>query len=71
MSENIQLIISGAATQFTSEQLDILFQLIHKSWLKEDEKARQQLVAFIGKIGHDSRQGKEVEKVTCVCFTLA
>ena len=63
VSENVQSIIAAAAPQFTSDQLDVLFSLIHKSWLQEDERARQQLVSFIGKIGHNSKLSKEIEKV--------
>ena len=70
VSENVQSIISGAAPQFTADQLDVLFKLIHKSWLQEDERARKQLVSFIGRIGHNSKQSKDIEKVRVFITTL-
>ncbi|CAK8688756.1 unnamed protein product [Clavelina lepadiformis] len=71
VSENIQSIISGAAPQFNEQQLDLLFSLIHKSWSSEDERARRQLVSFIGKIGHNAKLGKDMEKVLNLLWDLA
>lgn len=71
VSENVQSILSAAAVHFNDSQLDQLFQLIHHSWLREDEKRRQQLVSFIGRIGHNSRQSKPMEKVLDLLWDLS
>jgi len=63
VSENVQSIISGASPQFSEQQLDLLFTLTHKSWRSEGERARQQLVSFIGTIGRNTKFGRDMEKV--------
>ncbi|XP_077972925.1 ubiquitin carboxyl-terminal hydrolase 24-like [Styela clava] len=71
VSENVQSILSAAAVRFNDSQLDQLFQLIHHSWLREDEKRRQQLVSFIGRIGHNSKSSKTMEKVLDLLWDLS
>nr|CAB3267565.1 ubiquitin carboxyl-terminal hydrolase 48-like [Phallusia mammillata] len=71
VSENVQSIISGASPQLNEQQLDLLFSLIHKSWLTQGEKARQQLVSFIGRIGHNTKSGRDMEKVLTLLWDLA
>jgi len=66
VAENIQLIVASAAPEFNEHQLDLLYKLVHKSWLKEDERARLQLISFIGLVGRKFRASKQTEKVQTV-----
>ncbi|XP_071548346.1 ubiquitin carboxyl-terminal hydrolase 24-like isoform X1 [Panulirus ornatus] len=69
--DNIHRIMAAAATRFNPHQFDHLLSLIRKSWDKGNDRLREKLLSFIGKIGQDSRLGRTAEKMLDALWELA
>lgn len=69
--DNIHRIMAAAATRFNPHQFDHLLSLIRKSWDEGNDRLREKLLSFIGKIGQDSRLGRTAEKMLDALWELA
>ncbi|KAG7165384.1 Ubiquitin carboxyl-terminal hydrolase 24-like 1 [Homarus americanus] len=69
--DNIHRIMAAAATRFSPHQFDHLLSLIRKSWDDGNDRLREKLLSFIGKIGQDSRLGRTAEKMLDALWALA
>ncbi|CAL4091223.1 unnamed protein product, partial [Meganyctiphanes norvegica] len=71
VTDNIHRIMSTAATRFNPYQFDHLLGLTRKSWDDGNDRLREKLLSFIGKIGQDSRLGRTAEKMLDALWELA
>ncbi|XP_019857623.1 PREDICTED: ubiquitin carboxyl-terminal hydrolase 24-like [Amphimedon queenslandica] len=70
--ENIHNILAYAASRFSPQHMDTLFQLIQQSWEKaSSDRYREKLLGLIGKIGKDDRTGKTASKILELLWGLA
>lgn len=69
--DNIHRIMAAAATRFNPQQFDHLLSLVRKSWDNGNDRLREKLLSFIGKIGQDSRLGQTAVKMLDALWELA
>ncbi|KAK8401660.1 hypothetical protein O3P69_001054 [Scylla paramamosain] len=69
--DNIHRIMAAAATRFNPQQFDFLLGLVRKSWDGGNDRLREKLLSFIGKIGQDSRLGQTAVKMLDALWELA
>ncbi|XP_068228806.1 LOW QUALITY PROTEIN: ubiquitin carboxyl-terminal hydrolase 24-like [Palaemon carinicauda] len=69
--DNIHRIMAAAASRFNPHQFDHLLTLVRKSWDTGNDRLREKLLSFIGKIGKDSRLGRTAEKMLDTLWELA
>ncbi|XP_069185948.1 ubiquitin carboxyl-terminal hydrolase 24 isoform X1 [Procambarus clarkii] len=69
--DNIHRIMAAAATRFNPHQFDHLLSLVRKSWDGGNDRLREKLLTFIGKIGQDSHLGRTAEKMLDALWALA
>ncbi|KAK7081025.1 Ubiquitin carboxyl-terminal hydrolase 24 [Halocaridina rubra] len=69
--DNIHRIMIAAASRFNPHQFDHLLSLVRESWNTGNDRLREKLLSFIGKIGQDSRLGRTAEKMLDALWELA
>lgn len=69
--DNIHGIMAAASTKFTQQQFDHLITLIGKAWRGSSDITWRRLLAFIGKLGKESNQGKVSTKLLDLLWELS
>ncbi|KAK4305331.1 hypothetical protein Pmani_022773 [Petrolisthes manimaculis] len=69
--DNIHRIMAAAARRFNPHQFEHLLGLVRKTWDGGNDRLREKLLTFIGKIGQDSRLGRTAEKMLDALWDLA
>lgn len=69
--DNIHRIMAAAASRFNPHQFQHLLTLVRKSWDNGNDRLREKLLTFIGKIGQDSRLGRTTDKMLDSLWELA
>jgi ubiquitin carboxyl-terminal hydrolase 9/24 len=69
--ENIHAIMAAAAVKFDTAQMDHLFDLIQETWSNANDRHREKLLGFVGKIGRDDKHGRIALKVLELLWTLS
>lgn len=69
--DNIHAIMCAASSKFNAEQFDHLVCLIQETWKGGNDQMRKRLIAFIGRIGKETNQGKTSTKILDLLWELA